>query len=200
MPDRLHRALERLEAVLAAQGHPVVDGLQPGIKENEVRGRLAQWGLDPPEDLITYFGWHNGYVTPAGRDFHGEIGSGVRPMSLAQACQAYEEGVRFDLETLVEHTGWADGTEWFPVVVSTSGRYVLMDCRRDTPSRGSVAGWENLEMTEPQFRPATLAQPVEWWAEYFETGVWRWDPTDGGIVNMLDFATMPEERLRSQVV
>jgi hypothetical protein len=196
MSDRLLAALGRLEAVLAAQRNPVLRGLAPGVPEAELRERLKEWDLDPPQDLITLFGWHNGYVQPPGEPFAGRIGSGISLLSLEQASQWYRDRVRFDIEVLIENAGWSESADWFPVAL-IAGTFVLMDCRRDVDSRGSVASWEFLEITESRYRPNTLAEPVEWWIDYFETGVWQWDPFQSDITDMRDPSTMPESRLFS---
>lgn len=53
---RLAAALVRLEEVATLAGCRIGEGLQPGLSEDEVRAKLEPYGIDPPDDLVTFFG------------------------------------------------------------------------------------------------------------------------------------------------
>jgi len=50
------------------------------------------------------------------------------------------------------------------------------------------------------YRPATLAEPVEWWTEYLDNGSWRYDSLLGTYFPDIDPDTMPSERRYSGMV
>lgn len=56
----LAEALSRLEALLARSGAAIVPVLHEGIDESEVVSLLADVGLTPNSEVVTWFGWHDG--------------------------------------------------------------------------------------------------------------------------------------------
>jgi hypothetical protein len=58
--ETLLELLVHLEAEWTRLRAPVAARLRPGLREEEVRSRLATLGLDAPDDLVTFFGWHDG--------------------------------------------------------------------------------------------------------------------------------------------
>jgi len=164
MSERLLLALDRLMATLTEHGSTVSRYLLPGIGADEVRARLAPLGLDPPPDLIALFAWHNGYseVTARGE----EIGPGFRLPTLDEACETYGE-IREWLDVAVQ-CGELEHAKWFPVLVS---RLVLMDCCPDSLGFGGVMGYD-APIPIPEYKPASLAEPLERWIGYIEKGVW----------------------------
>jgi hypothetical protein len=72
----------------------------------------------------------------------------------------------------------AEGTGWFPAVKFGDDRWIMIDCT-DRATRGTVAAFAQSDFPEGFYRPATLAEPVEWWCEFYETGLVRYDPEEG---------------------
>ena len=190
MPNRLQTALDRLQAWLEAHDAPVVNGLQPGVSADEVRERLAEFGLEPPEELLTWFGWHSGYVPPPdATPAHQLITGSVTPISLDRACQWYVEFVRRSLEAL-----WPEeGTSWFPVFFINQGT-ALIDC--GGTGTGTIACYEESEFPDDLYRPATLAEPVEWWLQQFDSGGYPLAP-GGGFLNQVNKDTLTDVQRRS---
>lgn len=177
MTTRLEAALARLEAALAAQHNPVLDGMQPGLPEREIRRVIGELGINPPQELIAWFGWHNGYVAPPGRTPRAWMGAELLQYTFDHAVSLYSgiaEGIdefrEFDLVSPDEDT------EWFPLCMVRGGSYLVMNCGNGL-QRGSVARWNtHAQGFRPGgYRPQTLAEPVEWWVELIESGTWRYD-------------------------
>jgi hypothetical protein len=182
-PGRLRLALERLEAALIRTGYPIAEGLQPGLSEDEVRTRLAAIGVDPPDDLVTWFGWHDGYETPTGGSYYGWICPAFEILTLEEACERHA----YHQQDLLLSTPYRDQqTEWFPVLRSDAASCVI-NYSDDVESRGSVAICDaGVVEPAPGRRPASLVEPIELWLSYLDSGLWRcegsqWlvEPTDG---------------------
>jgi hypothetical protein len=62
----LKAALVRLEAALRKFGAPIVENFRPGADPAYVRETLAAEGLAAPDDLIAWWGWHDGTSAPRG--------------------------------------------------------------------------------------------------------------------------------------
>ena len=53
-------ALERLMVEHRRVGSPVPDYLLPGLDPAAIRARIAPHGLEPPDEAIELFAWHDG--------------------------------------------------------------------------------------------------------------------------------------------
>jgi Mg-chelatase subunit ChlD len=56
----LRAPLEELQDRLTAFGAPIVDAFRPGASPERIRAALDAEGLRPHEDVVTWFGWHDG--------------------------------------------------------------------------------------------------------------------------------------------
>ena len=167
--ERLRRALERLEQQLRDQHNPVLDVLVPGLDEGTIRDKMAAFGLTAPDDLITWFGWNNGHTT----DYQGRFIPGVGPAGFDFMCGEYEY-LRGHAELYPELEGG-----WFPVVqFGGGGQKIMMDCGQNPNTRGYVRGYTPVGGFEGDGAP-TLAEPIEWWCEFIDTGLWVCD--DNGV-------------------
>jgi hypothetical protein len=171
-----------------------VQGLLPGIDESEVRRMLAEVDLEPPDDLIDWFGWHNGYAPPPNGQPFWNIGPWHQAIGLEPAYDIYTE-LRNDIDDLAPD----EDTEWFPVINFTHNGYILMYCGDKADQRGQVACWSS-EFPDRFYRPATLAEPIEWWTEYLDNGSWRYDSLLRTYFADIDRDTMPRERRYSGMV
>jgi hypothetical protein len=179
MTDRLLTALERLESALTSHGWPSVRGLQPGLTETEVRERLIDHDFEPPEELITRFGWHDGYLQPLDQIpgwQGGWIGSLASAYSLEQATKQY----LFVMDS-IDELDVDPEPRWFPVFSWLNGDIVL-NCGNHPETRGTVAlFWPGPdEGFDSTYRPRSLAEPVEWWAGWVETGRSYCGPSPSG--------------------
>lgn len=55
------RGLDALVAELTRKGSPLATFLQPSLPEKEVRSRLSSAGAHAHSDVISLYGWHNGF-------------------------------------------------------------------------------------------------------------------------------------------
>lgn len=172
MSERLRTALDRLAAALTTTGYPLIEGLRPGLSEAEVRARLAEIGVDPPSDIITLFGWHDGYESPPDSEWHGRICAAYTLLTLDEACQLHVENQE-PLELAAAYTG--EATEWFTVFATDAG-FLVINYGDDPETRGRVAMSDSGDIEPaPDRRPASLADTIELWTSYFGSGQWRWD-------------------------
>jgi cell wall assembly regulator SMI1 len=170
-PQRLRDALRRADDVLARAGAPVVRGLQPGLGADEVRDQMASLGLTAPDDLLVWFGWHNGYRAPPGEVPDRNMFYLALPMSLVELVSRYSENY---FEAQIEELG-EPNMRWFPVVgIDSTWSHIVMDCGHDPTTAGQVAGF-NAHSAFAWYVARTLAEPVEWWLEFVDTGLWRYD-------------------------
>jgi len=171
--QRLQEALERLERALVQVRCPVVEGLQPGLTEADIRGQLGAVDLDPPEDLITLFGWHNGYHQPSEQEWWGGwIGPSLQTRSLAQALDDYPT-VYASIAEFDE-----DDPRWLPVM--WCGDPIIMYCGDDSRRRGTITARMYEYPLDESHKISSLAVPIEWWAGFLETGDYRFTPLSDG--------------------
>jgi hypothetical protein len=196
MSDRLLAALIRLESALVARDWPSVPGLQPGLTEAEVRERLSDHDFEPPDELITLFGWHDGYRQPPDQvpGFRGgHIGSLASVYSLDAAMKQY----LFVMDS-IDELDLDPEPRWFPVFSWLNGDIVL-NCGIDAETRGPVALWwpGPEEGFDSAYRPRSLAEPVEWWAGWVETGQSYWGPSPSGSGTLTVLSTLTNDQLTS---
>src|SRR4051794_22885124 len=58
--------LGRFEAAVVATGSTVIGNLSPGVDPRYVREVLADIGMEPSAELITWFAWRDGYDESSG--------------------------------------------------------------------------------------------------------------------------------------
>lgn len=169
---RLRHALERLEAALTETGYPIAEGLRPGLSEDAIRSRLANIDVDPPQDLITLFGWHDGYDTPANGTYHGWLCPAFEIITLDEACARHA----YHQDDLASRLRYSDGqSEWFPLLRADAASCVI-NYSDDPATRGRIAICDaGVVEPVPEKRPDSLIEPVEMWLSYFDAGWWRWD-------------------------
>jgi hypothetical protein len=70
-PQKLAALLAELDELLATMGVNLDTVLQPGISAGEVRDTLATVDLIPPDELLVWYGWHNGLRVDANNKYLG---------------------------------------------------------------------------------------------------------------------------------
>jgi hypothetical protein len=168
----LREALMRLESVVTALNLPVVRGLQPPLSEEEVREHLVGQDFDPPSDVITVFGWHDGYLQPSDESaWGGWVAPGMQFLRLDQALEAYGP-----IKEQIEEFDEDPELRWFPVAVDGGGGSFVINCGDDPETRGTVALIDSeLDFGEAGRLPG-LTLPVTWWADFLEDGTYSYDP------------------------
>lgn len=62
-------------------------------------------------------------------------------------------------------------------LVVRGGSYLVMNCGDGLERSYARHGTLTRGFSPEEYRLATLAEPVEWWTEMLESGVWRYDPS-----------------------
>ncbi|GAA4963423.1 hypothetical protein [Kineococcus glutinatus] len=162
--------LSRLEAQWRTHQLPIADHLRPGVDEIALKARLAERGIVPPREVVTWFGWHDGC---SDIQFSEAISYGWL-MTLDDALTAYDTHVNADPE--------ADQHCWLPII-DRAGDYIVVRCHEDSPDLAMTSSVdETATVLPPQWWQPSLAVPVQWWIEKFETRTWEKGPT-GRIMN-----------------
>ena len=171
-PEDFLALLDRFEDRVRATGAGVTGLLAPGIPEAQVRAELAEIGMEPAQELVTWFGWHNGLTTATPKS----LGDGclIRwcPLSLRESI---EEWQRQDRGT----EPWQWKPTWLPVGLFGGPQRLAVDC---TPPQAHQA---TIRMTSPEAMlfdesevPSVIgfATVVGWWLEAIEQGWYYFVP------------------------
>lgn len=131
----LSRVLHELEAAWASLGAPVDQVLAPGADRTEVQALLDRWPA-VPDDLITWFAWHNG--TRAGVNEFQLAPSVWSLFSLSTVIAEHD----IALHVAEELVGWADeGFGWSPTWIPFIGLredVLAIDCHSGQLVRGDL--------------------------------------------------------------
>jgi hypothetical protein len=190
--SQLHQSLLRLEHIWVEQGMPVVDHLAPGISPAELAAQLEPVGLQPPDELCTWYGWHNGLSESAMGlpRRHAEILPAGLPLSVAAGTKE----LRLN-ESIAPPPVWQPG--WFPIVAIHHGASYMVDCRGWTDAPAQVMNFEfedgGFESDRP--RASSLTQVVAWWLECYEDGTYVWNTHGYFDVNEQKHRSHDMERL-----
>jgi cell wall assembly regulator SMI1 len=167
--------LERLEALWAEQGAPLVGHLQPGLTDEEIARELAPLGLRLPGEAALWWGWHDGVPSGQPRDMGGPV---FRFLTLADAVQEYHSS-RQVAESAARTKDEADHLwhpTWFPITNTGYSAVIACDCSvaegAPTPIRAVQWGY-NEESDVPVAE--SFGQMVAWWIDAIELGAWRYD-------------------------
>jgi hypothetical protein len=184
-PSLLGSLLDEFFDEIASNGAPVDRCVVPGLSREEIRGRVEQLGFSAPEEVLVWFGRHNGY-----RPISGERGNLPLPhdiLSLDAAIDHYRSGP-IGVET------WEWGKGWLKVVSPVHG-YAL-DCnvaRPDDPLVVRVVGdGIGPNSVDDVGEIVSLCTLVAWWIDSVRCGAYRWDA--GREMWEIDGFAVPEER------
>lgn len=82
-PELLQELLRIFDAELTAGGLPLDDAFEPGMERGVVEDALRAEGLAAPEEVLVWFGWHNGSAN------RGQPIPNLLPVSLQDALKIY---------------------------------------------------------------------------------------------------------------
>lgn len=168
-PD-LPAALATFEQRLVTSGAGIHRYLLPGIPEAEVRRKLSAIGMEPPQELVEWFAWHNGVRDP----LYKTSGDGWllkwAPLSLRDAIA--------DWHGRDKEEYWEWRSEWLPIALSGPAT-LAVHC---APPQGREATlrcadpWLGLfdEKQVPSFTGFTAV--VTWWIEAIDQGWYEYVP------------------------
>jgi hypothetical protein len=191
-PTGAGATLVAFEQRLRAVGAPVAQVLAPGIPEERVREVLEPLGMDPPQELVAWYAWHDGLTTPTPHWPGEALLMAWHPYSLEQALAEYHSRDRGE-ET------WQWQPTWWPLAKDGGPQRVAVHC---TPPQGVHATVRVVEPAAGLFAaddvpPVTgLAQVVTWWTEAIDTGAYTFVP-EAGAWDIPDRNLIPPERRRT---
>jgi hypothetical protein len=184
-------ALDRLMDQHRRIGSPLPDFLLPGLEPAAIRARIARMGLEPPDEAVELFAWHNGvdndrYLATRAGIGYARLFEDVFFGTLEEAVAYYEECVQIDRTVAETYGEPIDPTwhpTWFPPFSAGLPTYGI-ECDAASPGRGSVfEPWWHPPVEDPvrpRFR--SLTHLVGSIARRFEADGYRWDTTDGFLM------------------
>ena len=187
--------LRRFEDAVRRTGAGVARLLAPGLPEKQVRSELRNVGMEPPGELVTWFGWHNGLTQPTVNSWGDGLLVSWLPLSLQESVQDWG---RKDLGT----EPWSWLPTWLPIGLSGGAARLAVNC---APPQQELAV---VRMVEPEAGlfdelrvPSVrgLAVVVRWWVDALERGHLRYDPERDGW-DLSRESEIPHERRRTGLV
>lgn len=183
----LAESLVTLEHTLRRSRAAVAGHFRPGLDVSATRRRLDQVGLVPSDEVVEWFGWHNGAGDPNANLRNCELAPGVYIFDLETLCQEYLDTRRdFDAVTQELPEQWSDSSDlwspsWFPLARLDAG-YMAVDLAGGSTSTSPVhAGWFDAGpeyKAHPQW--PTLDAFVQELTRRYEQGTYEVDP-DGHV-------------------
>lgn len=185
----LGELLAQLDFANKQAGFDLSETCNPGIGRQQIVDTWAPHGLTPPDEVITWWGWHNGFRKDIGSrsgiqqlplDFSEDK---YRTMPLARAEYAwYPEWVPL----------WGQG----PAHISMS----FADDATGTPLIRATDGALGTQPEETDQQVVSLCTPVTWWLIGIEKGWTRAENvSDGGRFWVADWMSIPREWRATQM-
>ena len=165
---KIDAALQRLDR------RALLQALQPGVADSEVRSSLSSVGLAAPSALEQLYGWRDGTSTTGVAsvdDIH--LVPGFYLLSLADAITNYR--------AFVADPRW--GTGWLPVFANGGGDFYVVDL--SSHGEGPVRHF-GIDAAEHPIEFSSLGAMLATVAQGFERGTFFVDPD--GYLEMDDLA------------
>jgi hypothetical protein len=162
---------ELLEELLAtydresiARGVPVLDAYAPGIARAEIEDSLAELGLVAPEELIIWWGWHDGRM-PGAKPI-----SRIDPIGLSTSIEFYNS------ESLGDGTDDEWNADWLRIGGDGVNGMAISCHPNSAPPLIRYVDWEygTNEVGIDQ-QVVSLCTPVTWWLTAIAEGWREWD-------------------------
>ena len=202
----LQRSLERLEQALCDYGAPIVQAFRPGLAPDAVSGALRAEGLAPHDDVVTWFGWHDGAdVAPPQRDDSGDVvrygGESVLVgpwwmFQLGRALNDRRDALDAQAEDIARFgAGAASFTAgWLPLATSEGAGELCVDTTAPGPAPLWIHDPETRDgRTSPQF--TSLLDLAETLVEVLDRRLVIPHPHDDRAA-MVDHSRLPPDLLR----
>jgi len=189
MGEELTAALDDLIDRHRRLGSIVPDYLRPGRDPAEVRAAIEALGVDPPDELVELFAWHDGldadrWPRPPGVVGYPRLWGDVFFDSLEASIEARETYLNIDrVARATELSAYGTAGEdtwhpgWFPAFAGGGETYAV-DCR-DAPTRGSAfeVTWHPGPFGDPPLgRFRSLMAMVQAIVRRFDAGAYTWNP------------------------
>ncbi|CAN5267717.1 hypothetical protein BH09ACT1_BH09ACT1_12080 [soil metagenome] len=167
-PDLLSELLHILDFEAKKRGVPVDDYYAPGLSRSQVEDPLGQIGISPPEELLVWWGWHNGIRSP-------KYMTRLDQFSLDVAVSKYQHSDRGSESIFEWHPSW--------IHVAGSGNDGMAVCCDPTPSgvlvRSVSPSGSGTQPEETETQVVSLCTPITWELLGIAKGWMRWNASDG---------------------
>ena len=183
----LQPLLEELERRLRAYGAPIVDAFGPGIPADQIRAVFDDEGLNAPDDVVAWWGWHNGAALSDAPPVRSGPGVYLRSentliddwhvLSLDEATRTHRW-----FRANYADAGAADllPAGWFPILVTGAKPTMWIDCSAGAEEPAPLYVDEHLpEPAGPLF--PSLATFVAAVIRAFDEGLLRPHPEDARV-------------------
>jgi hypothetical protein len=171
MAETFTDLLARFEHELAAVGSPIASNLAPGLDPEEVRARLIIHGMEPGQDLLAWFAWHNGLLDEQTARNELRYALGWEYFSLDRALSDWHwwnKGIEL----------WQWQPTWLPIAWHGGADRMAIDCAPPAGMTSSVrdaapdAGLFDESQTQSVRGLSTV---VQWWIDAITSGRWSYD-------------------------
>ncbi len=162
-PELLRELLHHYERVLAEIGYPV-ELFRPPLKPAEIRSRINKLGLTAPDELVTWYSWHDG----------SEAGPWLTPQ-FGFAPLTYAEYSYRSASLGSERWEWNPG--WLHVMAPNVGLGVACDGPNEQPPMVAHVSPDEggSQPSQSDGWVLSLCTPVTWWLEAIESGAYTYD-------------------------
>jgi cell wall assembly regulator SMI1 len=174
--ESVHEALDRLNAAWVANRAPVADHLAGPRPAEEVTAILTSVGFDAPEELVSWFTWHDGHTIDRGGRYLAESGIGGYQLMTLNECLGELRVWREVAAEEPELNDWKWDHSWFPLMRNGGGDAVVVVTDQGSPCPAgeftAVGGYRQVA--------TSLSDLILVWVRRIEQQEWTWHPLPGG--------------------
>ena len=176
----LARLLVEFEELVTALGSPISDWLNPPVDPVEVTQKLAAYDLVANEEVLEWFGWHNGLrdrSQSAALTF--PLLPGFGPASIDEALRTYRMTVvDFAVPMADDARYYSRGVGHGWLLLSLDAFGFAVDCTGEFSQPPLVRKPMDEYIDEGfagKLQAVSLCTLVTWWIEALNSGATRWD-------------------------
>jgi hypothetical protein len=161
--------LAELEVELRRQKVPLDGLLQPAANSAEVHSTFAGAGLVPPDEAVTWFGWHDGCV-----------GVPLAEVVLPRFGFWSLKAVAMNRSQTQQWLGLEEGQwnpNWLQIMGEADGLGISCEAHPSVSPLVRLVNFEDAgtQPQDTQFQVVSLCTPVSWWIDALRRGWYRWD-------------------------
>jgi hypothetical protein len=162
--DDVRGSIASIEASLRRLERPALAMLNPGVKSEAVRPKLASRGLHPSSDLLALWEWRDGTGGPSDAKL-GDLWlvPGFYLLSVDDATKNFD--------AFLQSPRWQSG--WLPILADGGGDFMALDCSSGD-HRGAVYHFR-IDQPEHPLEYLTVGQMLATYAAAFQRGVFHID-------------------------
>jgi cell wall assembly regulator SMI1 len=186
------------ERRLREAGSPVARVLQPGLSDAELDVLAATLPVRLPEELRTWYRWHNG-LDPSAADWTFALGNGRFLTSLQDSLLSYQTClITWECEELADEFTYRPS--WWPIAEFDNVDYVVADTAGEPGGPCPVHAIGLRVDKSPDWNPVrapSLGAMVRLWIQAIDDGWWRWDD-DGRRIDT--YQELPEHLIDTELI